>query len=81
MAQKIIKYKLTNPTLFKHQIIEYVRQFDTVCFLDSNSVINNNNTFDYLVAFSKYKEINKIDNTFSALNKLIYDNRNGSVDK
>ena len=75
MVKKIIKYKLTNPQLFKCQIIEYIRKFDTFCFLDSNSLENDNSTFDYLVAFSKSKEINEVDNSFSSLNKLIYNNQ------
>ena len=60
MTQKIIKYKITDPSLFKFQVIQYVRRYDTFCFLDSNDCKKEDNTFDYLIAFSKINETEAI---------------------
>ena len=76
MTQKIIKYKITDPSLFKLQVIQYVRRYDTFCFLDSNDYENKDNTFDYLIAFSKINETNNRNNPLDELDYFLNANKN-----
>ena len=76
MTQKIIKYKITDPSLFKLQVIQYVRRYDTFCFLDSNDCKKEDNTFDYLIAFSKINETNNRNNPLDELDYFLNANKN-----
>ncbi len=76
MTQKIIKYKITDPSLFKFQVIQYVRRYDTFCFLDSNDCKKEDNTFDYLIAFSKINETNNRNNPIDELDYFLNANKN-----
>ncbi|MAQ31683.1 MAG: aminodeoxychorismate synthase component I [Flavobacteriales bacterium] len=76
MTQKIIKYKITDPALFKLQVIEYVRRFDTFCFLDSNDCKKKDNSFDYLIAFSKINETNNSNDPIHELDHFLNANKN-----
>ena len=76
MTQKIIKYKITDPSLFKFQVIQYVRRYDTFCFLDSNDCKKEDNTFDYLIAFSKINETNNRNNPLDELDYFLNANKN-----
>ena len=76
MTQKIIKYKITDPSLFKLQVIQYVRRYDTFCFLDSNDCEKEDNTFDYLIAFSKINETNNSYNPIDEFDYFLNANKN-----
>tara|TARA_Y100001968_G_C19404842_1_gene743069 strand:- start:38 stop:1321 length:1284 start_codon:yes stop_codon:yes gene_type:complete len=55
VSRKINTYKLQPHNTFKKKLVEYLRHYDSFCLLDSNS--SDSNSLDFLVAFSKEKEL------------------------
>ena len=55
MSRQTNIYKLKSHNTFKNKLIEYLRNYNSFCLLDSNSL--GDNELDFLVAFSKEKEL------------------------
>ena len=70
MTKKINTYSLSHVDEFKNQLIDFLRGFSCFCFLDSN-LQSDNDSFDFLAAFSHKKEFVNKEYPFVDLEKFI----------
>lgn len=76
MNNYIEKFKLTNTTIFKQQVLQWANSFNTCCVLDNNHYDSTYNSFECLIAVSDTLdfESSKSNHVLNDLNSFIEKN-------